>query len=145
MSLRNLEALFRPKSIVVIGSADRSDSTAIRVMRQLRATGFQGPVMPVCPDTAALVGAIAYPDIEHLPVPADLAVVCTPIAEVPPLIDTLLYRSPARRVIKNQVLGFCGIKARNVVQFGSVKLAGAEKIRRWIDRGRRMGTSAAAA
>ena len=99
MSLRNLDALFRPTSIVVVGSADRSDSTAIRVMRQLRATGFQGPVMPVCPDAPALVGAIAYPDVEHLPIPADLAVVCTPIAEVPPLIDALGRRGTRAAIV----------------------------------------------
>ncbi|MBV1868800.1 MAG: NAD(P)H-dependent oxidoreductase [Marinosulfonomonas sp.] len=31
-------------------------------------------------------------------------------SDTPPLIDTLIYRQPARRVMKNQVLGFCGIK-----------------------------------
>lgn len=64
-------------------------------------------------------------------------------SDTPPLIDTFIYRKPARRVIRNQVLGFCGIKARNVVQFGSVKLADAAKIDRWIGKARAMGQAAA--
>ena len=65
-------------------------------------------------------------------------------SDTPPLIDTLLYRKPARRVLKNQVLGFCGIKAKNVIQLGSVKLASAEKIARWFRRAESMGAAAAA-
>lgn len=65
-------------------------------------------------------------------------------SDTPPLIDTLLYRSPARRVIRNQVLGFCGVNAKKVIQLGSVKLASAKKIDSWLGRARRMGGSAAA-
>jgi putative NADPH-quinone reductase len=65
-------------------------------------------------------------------------------SDTPPLLDTLLYRKPARRVLKNQVFGFCGIKTRNVVQFGSVKTASKQKIGGWIARAERMGVSAAA-
>ena len=64
-------------------------------------------------------------------------------SDTPPLLDTLLYRKPARRVIKNQVLGFCGIQAKKIVQFGSVKLSPPEKIERWISRAERMGLKAA--
>jgi len=46
-------------------------------------------------------------------------------------------------VLCNQVLGFCGIKARKVVQLGSVKLADAAKIDRWIGTARAMGQAAA--
>ena len=64
-------------------------------------------------------------------------------ADTPTLIDTLIYRKPARRVIKNQVLGFCGIKAKKIVQFGSVKLADDQKISGWINSAERMGIRAA--
>ena len=65
-------------------------------------------------------------------------------SDTPPLIDTLIYRKPARRVMKNQVLGFCGIKTRSIVQFGSVKTASDQKIFHWIGKAGRMGASAAA-
>jgi len=65
-------------------------------------------------------------------------------SDTPPLIDTLVYRKPARRVLRNQVLGFCGIKARKIVQFGSVKTASKQKITSWIEHAEKMGTRAAA-
>jgi putative NADPH-quinone reductase len=65
-------------------------------------------------------------------------------SDTPPLLDTLLYRKPARRVMKNQVLGFCGIEAKKIIQFGSVKTASAKKIENWIGRAERMGFEAAA-
>ena len=64
-------------------------------------------------------------------------------SDTPPLLDTFLYRKPGRRVLKNQVLGFCGIKLRKMRQLGSVKLAAPEKIARWIDNARDMGRAAA--
>lgn len=65
-------------------------------------------------------------------------------SDTPPLLDTFLYRKPARRVMENQVLGFCGIKVKNIVQFGSVKTASPKKIESWIEGVERMGVKAAA-
>ena len=65
-------------------------------------------------------------------------------SDTPPLLDTILYRKPGRRVMKNQILGFCGVQTKNVVQFGSVKTASPEKISSWIERAGRLGVKAAA-
>jgi NAD(P)H dehydrogenase (quinone) len=65
-------------------------------------------------------------------------------SDTPPLIDTLLYRKPARRVLKTQVLGFCGVKVRKVIQLGSVKTSTPARINSWIERARQMGVKAAA-
>ena len=65
-------------------------------------------------------------------------------SDTPPLIDTLIYRKPARRVIKNQVFGFCGVKTKRVVQFGSVKVASKAKIAKWLGMANNMGVAAAA-
>lgn len=65
-------------------------------------------------------------------------------SDTPTIIDTLLYGSPVRRVIKNQVYKFCGVKPRIIAQFGSIKLASDTKIAAWIDEAGRMGASAAA-
>ncbi len=64
-------------------------------------------------------------------------------SDTPPLYDTLIYRRPARRVIRNQVFGFCGVKTRNVVQFGTVKTAKPEKIAKWARQMARLGAQAA--
>jgi len=64
-------------------------------------------------------------------------------SDTPPLLDTFLYRSPGRRVIRNQVLAFCGIAPRKILQFGSVKMAGDKKIKRWIGKAEKLGALAA--
>ncbi len=64
-------------------------------------------------------------------------------SDTPPWFDTLLYRKPGRRVMKNQVLGFCGIMVKKVLQVGTVKTASDKKIARWIGKAERMGARAA--
>ena len=56
----------------------------------------------------------------------------------------ITYRKPARRVIKNQVFGFCGIKTKHCLQFGSVKMASDKKINSWITKAEKLGAKAAA-
>jgi len=64
-------------------------------------------------------------------------------SDTPPWYDTFVYRKPGRRVLRNQVLGFCGIRMRTLVQFGTVKTANEAKRARWIERARKMGRKAA--
>lgn len=65
-------------------------------------------------------------------------------SDTPPWLDTLLYWQPARRVLKAQILGFCGIRTRRSLQFGSVKTAGPERRQRWLQRAARLGAKRAA-
>lgn len=64
-------------------------------------------------------------------------------SDTPPWYDTLVFKKPGRRVIANQVLGFCGIKPRKIVQFGTIKTATASKREGWLARARKLGESAA--
>ena len=64
-------------------------------------------------------------------------------SDTPPWYDTLVYRKPARRVMKNQVLGFCGVAVKKVVQIGPIKTAPPAKIEAWIAKAHQMGARAA--
>lgn len=77
MSQRGLEALLRPKSIAVIGASMKPQRAGYLMMRNLLAGGFSGPVMPVTPAYKAVLGVLAWPDIDSLPFTPDLAVICT--------------------------------------------------------------------
>lgn len=66
-------------------------------------------------------------------------------SDTPPWFDTVGYRKPGRRVLANQVLGFTGVKVKNIVQFGTVRTATPAKIAGWIARAEKMGHQAAAA
>jgi acetyltransferase len=77
MSQRGLEALLKPKSIAVIGASMKPQRAGYLMMRNLLAGGFSGPVLPVTPTWKAVLGVLAWPDIESLPFTPDLAVICT--------------------------------------------------------------------
>ncbi|MFP2424255.1 bifunctional acetate--CoA ligase family protein/GNAT family N-acetyltransferase [Pseudescherichia vulneris] len=77
MSQRGLEALLRPKSIAVIGASMKPQRAGYLMMRNLLAGGFNGPVLPVTPAYKAVLGVLAWPDIDSLPFTPDLAVICT--------------------------------------------------------------------
>jgi len=77
MSQRGLEALLRPKSIAVIGASMKPERAGYLMMRNLLAGGFGGPVLPVTPAWKAVLGVLAWPDVESLPYIPDLAVLCT--------------------------------------------------------------------
>ena len=89
MSLRNLDRLFTPRSIAVVGASNRPRSVGATVMRNLLQGGFAGAVLPVNPKYEAVAGAHAYRSVAQLPEPPDLAVVCTPAAAVPGVIAEL--------------------------------------------------------
>ncbi len=86
MSVRNLEYLFRPGSVAVIGASDRPHSVGATVMRNLLDAGFEGPVWPVNPKYTAVAGRAAYRRVADLPSAPELAVICTPPATVPGLV-----------------------------------------------------------
>ena len=89
MSVRNLDSLFKPQSVAVIGASNTPKSIGGVVMRSLLKGGFDGPIMPVNPKYQAVAGVLTYPDVASLPVVPDLAVICTGPKTVPDLIHQL--------------------------------------------------------
>ncbi|MBN1394628.1 MAG: bifunctional acetate--CoA ligase family protein/GNAT family N-acetyltransferase [Pirellulales bacterium] len=86
MSIRNLDKIFEPRRVAVIGASDTPTSVGYTVLRNLVGSGFRGVVYPVNPKREAVQGIQAYKDIPSLPQPPDLAVVCTPAPSVPELV-----------------------------------------------------------
>jgi acetyltransferase len=89
VSVRNLERLFQPQSVAVIGASDRAGSVGALVMRNLLEAPFAGPVWPVNLAHDQVAGRQAWRDVASLPAVPDLAVICTPAATVPALVDAL--------------------------------------------------------
>jgi acetyltransferase len=89
MSLRHLDQLFRPDSIAVVGASNQEGTVGRVVMRNLLEGGFAGPILPVNPKHEAVAGVLAYRSVRDLPRKPDLAVVCTPAATVPGVVDEL--------------------------------------------------------
>jgi acetyltransferase len=99
VTIRNLEFLFRPKSIAVIGASDRQGSVGATVIRNVLAGGFSGPVYPVNRRHAEVAGRVAFSDVTSLPEAPDLAVIATPPAAVPEVIGALGARGTRAAVV----------------------------------------------
>jgi acyl-CoA synthetase (NDP forming) len=60
VSIRNLDKMFRPQSVAVIGATDKPNSVGSALMTNLLRGGFSGPIIPVNPRAAAVHGIMAY-------------------------------------------------------------------------------------
>lgn len=89
MSIRNLDSLFKPRSVAVIGASQTPNSVGGVIMHNLLKGDFAGPIMPVNPKYQAVAGVLTYPDIPSLPVAPDLAVICTPPKVIPEVVHQL--------------------------------------------------------
>src|SRR5581483_5014935 len=105
MSIRNLDAIFRPRAVALIGASPRPHSVGYVVAENLLAGGFSGPIMPVNPKHKAIGGVLAYPDPASLPIVPDLAVIATPPQTVPGLVADL-----GRRGVKGAVIITAGFR-----------------------------------
>jgi acetyltransferase len=99
MSVRNLESLFQPASVAVIGASDRPGSVGQVIWRNLVDGGFKGSLWPVNQRQDTVGGARAWPDVATLPQAPALAVICTPAASVPGLIAQLGARGTRAAIV----------------------------------------------
>jgi acetyl coenzyme A synthetase (ADP forming)-like protein len=72
----------KPHSVAVIGASRRRGTVGGELLHNLLADGFTGTVHPVNPAAEVVQGAVAYPDIESVPGPVDLAVIAVPAEAV---------------------------------------------------------------
>jgi acetyltransferase len=105
LTTRNLELLFRPRSVALIGASDRPHSVGATVLRNLVEGGFRGPVWPVNPAHDAIRGLKAYRGVAELPAAPELAVICTPPRAIPGIISGLGERGTRAAVVLTAGLG----------------------------------------
>lgn len=93
MSNRELDSIFRPRSIVLVGASDRPGSVGAVVTRNLLETGFHGPVFLVNPRHDTVHNLRTYANVVDLPITPDLAVIATPPTVVPEVIADLARKN----------------------------------------------------
>ena len=89
MTIRHLDALNHPQSIAVIGGSDKAGSLGTRVLENIIDGEFAGTVFAVNPDKVEIDDVWWVASIADLPRKPDLAVVVTPAATIPAIIDQL--------------------------------------------------------
>jgi acetyltransferase len=99
MSVRNLEHLFAPKSVALVGASERPGSLGATLLHNLLAGGFKGEVWPVNPKYGELAGRRCYASVADLPAAPALAVICTPPATIPAIVRQLGERGTRAAVV----------------------------------------------
>jgi acetyltransferase len=105
MTIRNLDAVFRPRSVAVVGASERPGSIGRVVLENLTNAGFAGEIFAVNPRHASVLGRPAYAGVAALPLAPDLAVIATRAATVPTLVRELAERGTRAAVVIAAGLG----------------------------------------
>jgi acetyltransferase len=85
-----LDAIFAPQTVAVIGATDKPDSVGRTLLWNLISNPFGGTLFPVNPKRHSVLGIQSYPTVKAIPDPVDLAIIATPAATVPALIEECL-------------------------------------------------------
>ncbi|MBN1197666.1 MAG: CoA-binding protein, partial [Candidatus Aminicenantes bacterium] len=86
MNVHNLDCIFKPERIALVGVSTNPNSVGGKVLTNLVGSGFRGVVYPVNPRHEAVMAMPCFPDLKSLPNRPDLAVICTPAADVPGVV-----------------------------------------------------------
>ena len=87
MQHSNLDRLFNPESIAMIGASATPVKWGFIVLLNILKEGFKGEVYPVNPKLESILGVRCYPSLETIPGTVDLAIITTPAPTVSALID----------------------------------------------------------
>lgn len=82
-----LDKLLKARTIAIIGASNRTGSVGHGVMKNMLNAGYGGVIYPVNIKESAVQGVRSYASINQVPEAVDLAVICTPAATVPDIVE----------------------------------------------------------
>jgi acetyl coenzyme A synthetase (ADP forming)-like protein len=85
--MNNLDSIFYPKSIAIIGASRQPGSVGHSLLANLIDSRFQGIVYPVNPKAKGILGIKCYPNVIEIPDVVDLAIIVVPSPIVPEVMD----------------------------------------------------------
>lgn len=83
----NLDKIFNPQSVVIIGASDKEGSVGHAIVKNFTQLGYTGKVYFVNPRKPELFGVKTYPTVLAVPEPCDLAMIATPAPTVPAIVE----------------------------------------------------------
>ena len=111
----DLDALFWPRSIALVGASPDKSGIRGRIVEAVRQHGFDGPLYPVSRSHDSIDGLTAYPSVQALPEPVDLAIIAIPATYVAEALEACGER---------------GVRAAIIISSGFAEERGAEGIAR---------------
>jgi acetyltransferase len=85
--MAQLDSLFYPKSIAVIGASRQPGSVGHSLLANLLMNRYQGVIFPVNPEATSVLGIKCYPRMLEISDDVELAVIIVPSRAVPQVLD----------------------------------------------------------
>jgi acetyltransferase len=83
----NLDKIFNPKSVAIIGASDVDGSVGYAIVKNFTQLGYAGKVYLVNIRKPEILGVKTYQTIGQIPEPVDLALIATPAKTVPDVVE----------------------------------------------------------
>jgi len=128
--ISSLDAIFRPRSIAVVGASRDRKTIGAEIFHNLLRCGFQGKVFPVNPKADAVQSVKCWPSVSAVPDPVDLAIVVVPAPHVPAVVADCAAKGVRGLVVISagfKEMGGDGV-ARERALLESVRAAGMRMI-----------------
>src|SRR5215467_13224210 len=121
-----LTPLFEPASVAIVGASEIPGKVGTVLLSNMLAAGYRGALFAVNPKYTTVSGVPCYASPGKVPAHVDLAVVATPAATVPGVIEEC---------------GKAGVRSAVIITagFSEVGPAGAKLERALLDNARRSG------
>jgi len=119
-----LDALFKPRSVALVGASEREGSVGRQLMWNLLSSPFGGTVFPVNPKRPQVLGVQAYPSVRAVPGRVDLVVITTPADSVPGVIDECLEKGVPTAIVISAGFKEAGAHGRELEQAVASRIRG---------------------
>jgi acetyltransferase len=83
MVTTNLDKIFNPKTVAIIGASDVEGSVGYAIVKNFTQGGYTGKVFFVNVRKPEILGVKTYPAVDQIPESVDLAIIATPAKTVP--------------------------------------------------------------
>src|SRR3984893_8046272 len=77
----------KPNSVAIIGASRDTAKRGNRAIQMLLDSRYEGRIVPINPKETEILGVRCYPELAAVPFDIDLALICTPAATVPDVIE----------------------------------------------------------
>ena len=95
----NLNRIFNPRHVAVVGASEKAGTIGTVVMRNLIDGGFPGKLLPVNPNYKIIHGHESFGSVSELETGVDLAIIATPIDSVAAIMSECVKKKIGGAVI----------------------------------------------
>lgn len=99
MGQYNLDRIFNPRHVAVVGASEKTGTIGHALMQNLVDGGFSGGLLPVNPKYKTILGHACFKSVSMLEEGVDLAIIATPIQSVPEVVSACVEKKVGGAVV----------------------------------------------